>query len=66
MAKFYTLEERQVKRILTLFERKFNNEYVLLADSNGFSDIAQYSEKYQNVRLCTVRSENLDKDNRIA
>ena len=66
MAKFFTLEEKQVQNIMKLFERKFNNEYVLIQSSNGFTDIAQYSDKYQNVRLCTVKSENLVTSNRIA
>lgn len=60
MAKFFTVQEDQVHRIGKLFENQREGEYVVLQQSNGFSDIAQYSEKYQAVKVITVPSNRLD------
>lgn len=65
MAHMFILNEKQVKLIQELLTNKFNNEYVLLNEGNGFADIAQYSEKYDNVRLVTVRNDRLTKIDRI-
>lgn len=66
MAKFFNLEAEHVNSINKLIKNKRNNEYVVLAESNGFADIAQWSDKYQNVRIITVRSANLDWTYRLA
>lgn len=66
MSKFFNLEAEHVNSINKLVQNKRNNEYVVLQESNGFTDIAQWSDKYQNVRIITVRSANLDWTNRLA
>lgn len=65
MAKFFNLEESAITGINRLWQRKYNNEYVVLGQANGFTDIAQYSDKYQNIRIVTVRTENLDLSSRL-
>lgn len=65
MAHFIFLTEDQVNDIKTLFKNRFNNEYIVLNEGNGFSDIAQFSEKYDNVRLVTVRNDKLSKADKL-
>lgn len=66
MAKFFNLEAEHINSINRLVANRRDNEYVVLAESNGFTDIAQWSDKYQNVRIVTVRSCNLDWTHRLA
>lgn len=66
MAKFFNLEAEHINSINRLIQNKRDNEYVVLSEANGFTDIAQWSDKYQNVRIVTVRSVNLDWKYRLA
>lgn len=66
MSHFFFIEENLLNPIGKLFVRKNDREYVVLAQSGGFTDIAQYCSKYQNVKVVTVRTENLDSSNRVA
>lgn len=66
MSKFVLVQEDDLKQMRRLFDNARDNEYVLLSESNGFSDIAQYSDKYQAIRIVTVVSKHLDWTNRLA
>ena len=66
MSKFVLVQEDDLRQMKRLFENARDNEYVLLQESNGFSDIAQYSDKYQALRIVTVVSKHLDWTNRLA
>lgn len=59
MAKFFNIEGEQLARINRLYQRQVDGEYIILGQANGFTDIAQWSEKYMNIHIVTVRSENL-------
>lgn len=61
MTKFFNLEEEHVKKIYALTKLKNDNQYVVLQHGHRFSDIAQWSDKYQNVRIITVPTEKLDR-----
>lgn len=65
MQKIYVLEEADLYRLGTLFRNKHDNEYVVLSTNKGYADIAQYSCKYQNVHLATVREDKLNESNRL-
>ena len=56
---FFILEPYQLQQIEKLFKEKINNSYVILTQSKGYCDIAQYSDKFQTVKLICVREENL-------
>ena len=58
--KFYTIEQSQMLLLQMLFEHKIDNEYTILSKYNNMCDIAQYSEKYQNIHLVTVPQNKLD------
>lgn len=60
MAKFFNIEEKHMPGLSRLFRDKIDSQFIILGSANGFTDIAQYSTKYQNVRVITVRTENLD------
>lgn len=40
---------------------KVDNMFVVLEEYNGFSTIAQYSKKYNNFHVVSVKTENLDR-----
>ena len=56
---FFILELYQLEQIEKLFKERINNSYVILTSSKGYCDIAQYSDKFQTVKLICVREENL-------
>lgn len=66
MAKFFVVQVEQVEKLRNLVDRKIDGEYVVLQQSNGFTDIAQFSSKYQAVRIVTVPSGRLDWTLRLA
>ena len=60
MSHFFFIEEANMNLISDLFANRINDQYVILNQNNGYSDIVQYSEKYQNVKVVTVMTRNLD------
>ena len=58
---FFLIQENQVKYLSILYMNKIDNQYYVIAESGKYSDIAQYSEKYDCVSIKTVLSENLDR-----
>lgn len=65
MQKIYVLTAKDVSHIQTLMKRKCDNEYIVLKSNDGYSDICQWSDKYQNVHIATVRDDRLDESNRL-
>lgn len=63
--KLYFIEYSDMKKIEQLFTHKFDNEYIVLNSNGNLSDIAQYSEKYQNVHFATVPCNKLDPSMRL-
>lgn len=66
MAKFFNIEEDVLVGINRLMQVKHDGMFVVLQQSNGFTDIAQYSDKYQNIRIVTVPTDRLDESKRLA
>lgn len=65
MQHFFFIEENNLKAIQRLFENKLNYQYVVLCYSDGYCDIAQYVDKYQNVKIITVQADKLDKSKEL-
>lgn len=62
---FFFIEDYQVPYLTTLIQNKKNGQYVVLARSNGFCDIAQYSDKFENIKIITVREEALNPNDKL-
>lgn len=65
MAKFTIIRRELVDELGMLYHMKVDNAYVVVEEFNEFSTIAQYSAKYDQVKLITVKTENLDKTKRL-
>ena len=65
MAKFTIIKQKTVDELSMLYHMKVDNAYIVLEEFNEFSTIAQYSAKYNQVKLITVKTENLDKTKRL-
>lgn len=44
---------------------KIDNMYVVLDEYNGYSTICQYTKKYDDFHIVSVKSENLDRSNEM-
>lgn len=60
MQKIYKLEESDLLKAWNLFENKRDNQYIVIGENNGYCDIVQWSNKYQNVHIVTVHKDRLD------
>lgn len=63
-AKMFFLYPEQVKPLEKLCSDKVDGAYIVLSktgDKGEFSHIAQYSGYYNNIKLITVKTEDLDK-----
>lgn len=61
MAKFTIISRDKVDELLMLYKMQVDNSYIVLEEYNEFSTICQYSSKYDQVKMITVKTENLDK-----
>lgn len=61
----FFVEDNQVKLLQMLFDRKNDNEYIVLSSNGRLTDIAQYSMKYQNIHFVSVPSDKLDKSKEL-
>lgn len=61
MAKMFCIDSQNVEQIKRLLQRKIDQEYVILSKWNTYADIAQWCDKYQNVRIVTVPLDRLDR-----
>lgn len=62
MSHMFFITGNEIDKINMLFRLKKEGQYVVLSESNGFSDIAQWSSQYQNVKIITVPTYKLDKE----
>lgn len=60
MKKFYIIPLNDVSKIKRLYSNRINNQYIVLNYYEEYSDIAQYSLKYDMVTIKTVKTSNLD------
>lgn len=59
MAHIFAITESQLLKVNKLARDKFDGEFTILSKGDVFSDIAQWSEKYQNVKVVTVPTDKL-------
>ena len=60
MKKFYVIPLDDVSKIKRLYSNRINHQYTVLNYYEEYSDIAQYSLKYDMVSIKTVKTSNLD------
>lgn len=60
MAKFTIIKRNIADQLIMLYNMKIDNTYIVCEEYNGFSTILQYSKKYDQVKMITVKSEDLD------
>jgi len=62
---FFLIQDDQIRYLNMLYLNRIDNQFYVLNESGRYSDIAQYSEKYDCVSIKTVLSENLDRSKQI-
>ncbi len=65
VAKFTIIKRELVDELKMLYSMKIDNTYVVVEEYNEFSTIFQYSKKYDQVKMITVKTENLDPTKRL-
>lgn len=65
MAHMFFLEEQKIRLLQRLVLEKIDGSYIVLQRGSDFSDIAQWSDKYQNIKFVCVRTDRLDESQRI-
>lgn len=65
MAKFTIIKRDTVDQLLMLYTMKEDNAYVVVDEFNEYSTIFQYSSKYDQVKMISVKTENLDPTKRL-
>ena len=60
MQHIFAVTENQLVAINKLARDKFDGEFTFLTHGETFSDIAQWSEKYQNIKILTVPTKKLN------
>lgn len=60
MAKFTIIKRDIADQLIMLYNMKIDNLYIVCEEFNSFSTILQYSKKYDQVKMITVKSEDLD------
>lgn len=66
MQHIFAITEKHLLGVNALAKHKLDGEFVILAYSGSFCDIAQWSDKYQNVKILTVPTSKLDMSNCIS
>lgn len=65
MAKFTIIRKEKIAELEMLYHMKIDNLYVVVEEYNEYSTIFQYSRKYDQVKLITVQTANLDPNLRL-
>lgn len=65
MAKFTIIRQEKITGLEMLYKMKIDNLYVVVEEFNDFSTIFQYSRKYDQVKMITVQTANLDPNLRL-
>ena len=63
--KFTIIKREHLDMMKMLYAMKEDNAFIIVDEFNGYSTIAQYSSKYDQVKLIDVKSENLDISKRL-
>lgn len=66
MQHIFAITEKNLVGVNALAKHKLDGEFIILSYSGSFCDIAQWSDKYQNVKILTVPTSKLDMSNCIS
>lgn len=58
--KMFFLEAEDLEKVRNLFNLRQDGAFYQIRSANGYSDIVQYSQKYQNVHFVTVPTNKLN------
>lgn len=62
MAKFFYIQDEQLKDIIELRNSEDTKKRVILCQNNKFTDLAMYSKQYRNIVLFTMPTDKLYED----
>lgn len=65
MTKFTIIKREKMDELHMLYTMCIDNAYTVLEEFNGYSTIAQYSKKYDQIKIISVKSDNLDRSKRL-
>ena len=65
MAKFTIIKKEAADGLMKLYETKKDNSYIVVDVFNEYSTIFQYSAKYNQVKMISVKTENLNPTDRL-
>lgn len=60
MQHIFAITEKQLAAINEIMRNKMEGEFIILSFGGSFCDIAQWSDKYQNVKILSVPTIKLD------
>ena len=60
MQHIFAITDEHLKSVNKVAQNKRDGEFVILSYGGSFCDIAQWSDKYQNVKIITVPTSRLD------
>ena len=60
MQHIFAITDEHLEKVNKIARNKFDGEFVILSYGGTFCDIAQWSDKYQNVKIITVPTSRLD------
>lgn len=60
MQHIFAITEKHLDAVNKIASNKVEGEFTILSYSGSFCDIAQWSDKYQNVKILTVPTSKLD------
>lgn len=63
--KMVIVKQDALESINIINKLKLDNMFVVLEEYNGYSTICQYTKKYDNFHIISVKTENLDRSNEL-
>lgn len=61
MYKKFNLISQNILKLMNLMNQfKIDNSFIIINQFNEYSDIIQYRAKYNEFKICTVKTVNLD------
>ncbi len=65
LARIIVINQEQLETINVMNNMKIDNLYTVLNENEEYSTIVQYSKKYDNMHIATVKTDNLDKSKSV-
>ena len=65
MAHMFIIRPYDLDAMKTLFAKCEDGQFVILDENNGFADIAQYSARFNTVKIISVRADALQRRNEL-